>query len=97
VRGDLELAAHAGDLAAQQVDLVGELHHRAAVGGGADRRLDLRQALLHQALAFARLLAQRLYAPARLVVVEQALRECGRGGKAGQDAERGADHQNSPL
>src|SRR5688572_27576982 len=100
VGGHLELAAHAGDLAAQPVDLAGQLEDRAFLGGRADRRLDLRQALLHQPLAVADLLAQRLDASARLVVVEQALRESRRRGEAdqaGDDGAGGGAHQNSPL
>ena len=72
-----------------------------AVGRPGDRGLDLRHALLDQPVLLEQLLAQGLDAAARLVVVEQALREAGRGGKKGEKRRehrpREPAHQYSPL
>jgi hypothetical protein len=101
VRRHLELAAHLRNVGAQRFDLAREVEHCGAVGGAGDRRLDLRHALLHQPVLLEQLLAQGLDAAARFVVVEQALREAGRGGKKGEKRREHrrceSVHQYSPL
>ena len=101
VRRHLELAAHLRDVGAQRFDLAREVEHRGAVGRPGDRGLDLRHALLDQPVLLEQLLAQGLHAAARFVVVEQALREAGRGGKKGEQRRehrpRESAHQYSPL
>ena len=93
----LELAAHARELVIEGFDLRRELDQRAAVRGAGERRLDFLQLLGDLALIFGELLPQQLDAPARLVVVEQALRRgIERHGAADEEREA-SEHQYSPL
>ncbi len=99
----LELAAHARHLVAKCVHLRRELQHRVAVGRG---RLDLGEPLLDQLLVGLDRLAKQVDALARLIVVEQALRQR-RAGRQQQDRKRGGErrrrgarqppHQYSPV
>ena len=101
VADDLELAAHARHVAAQGLDLRGEVEQRAAVRaavrGFLRRGFGLAQARLGRLAVGLDLLAQQLDAPARLVVVEQALGNGGARRQNGEDPEcQRPQHQYSP-